>query len=388
MPAPERVLAVIDTLGPGGAEHALLTLLPALQRRGHECLLVALGPPYDLVPEFESRGVEVRRLEAESLHSLAVVCARLARLIHSFTPSVVHAHLFLAELSVAMTRGVGPHALRLVTFHNLAYFSYPPSTLRRRLRRALDRVAVSRGMDGRIAVSHAVQSHYAQSLGLGSTVIHNGVDPEEVQNAEAVDARTTRAQFGVSSQGKMLLCAGRFRHEKGHRFLIEAVGRLKQRGLGPRLVLAGTGPLTADVVAEVRKRNLGDEVQFVGHLDHAQLMRVMAAADIVVVPSTYEGLSVTAEEALMLGKPVVASRVGGLPEVVEDGRTGLLVPPADPTALADSLQKLLTDRSLRERLGNHGRGRAAQLFTATRAAIAHERLFADIRGSASAISRL
>ncbi len=229
-------------------------------------------------------------------------------------------------------------------------------------------------------MSGAVKQHYAEALGLEPIeIIHNGVDADEMSVARGADGEAIRRRLGIPSGRSLLLCAGRFRHEKGHRYLIAALSELKERGVQPALVLAGTGPLADAVATDVGHRGLRDQVQFVGHLDHAELMELMAAVDIVVVPSVHEGLSVTAAEALMLGKPVIASNVGGLAEVVEAGISGVLVPPADPAALAGSIARLILDEALRKCLGKEGERRAMRRFRVADVAAAHERLFERLR---------
>jgi glycosyltransferase involved in cell wall biosynthesis len=379
LPAPERVLTVIDTAGPGGAERSVLTLLAALRARGHRCAMVALGPPYDLAPAFRERGLEVALLRLEQPTSLPGTCRALVGIIHRFRPTVVHAHGFLAGLCVAFTRPLTPSAVRVVTFHNLGYASYPVVTFRRRLRRAADRWAMRSGMDAWIAVSGAVRDHYRDTLRLASIeVIPNAVNVKDVLVHRDQDAATSRGRLGASPGRTLLLCAGRFRHEKGHRYLVAALADLRERDIQPMLVFAGDGPLRDSVAADVAQRGLIDHVKFLGQLDHSRLLDVMAAADVVVAPSTHEGFSITAAEALLLGKPVIASRVGGLPELVEDGRSGLLVAPSDVEGLARAIERLTRDEELRDRLGGQGSATTQRLCSTERVADAHEQLFASL----------
>jgi glycosyltransferase involved in cell wall biosynthesis len=377
--APERVLTVIDTAGPGGAERSVLTLLPALLAHGHRCILVALGPPYDLAPAFREQGIEVRLLGLERRMSLPGACRALTGIVHTLRPTVVHAHGFLAGLCVALTRPLSPAAARVVTFHNLGYASYPVVTLRRRLRRAADRWAMRSGMDAWIAVSGAVRDHYREALRLASIeVIPNAVNIDHIVARRDTDFTAIRSRFGASPGRTLLLCAGRFRHEKGHRYLVAALAELAERDIRPLLVFAGDGPLRDAVAADVAKRGLIDQVKFVGQLDHARLLEVMAAADVVVAPSTYEGFSITAAEALLLGKPVVASRVGGIPELVEHGRSGLLVAPSDVEGLACAIERLTRDEELKIRLGRQGSATTQRLCSTERVVKAHEQLFASL----------
>ncbi len=379
MSARERVLTVIDTAGPGGAERSVLTLLPALRARGHRCSLVALGPPYDLAPAFKEQGVEVALLGLERRMSLPGTCHALMGIVHTFRPTVVHAHGFLSGLCVALTRPLAPATARVATFHNLGYASYPVVSLRRRLRRAADRWAMRSGMDAWIAVSGAVREHYRDALRLASIeVIPNAVNVEDVVAHRDSDAAASRSRVGASPGRPLLLCAGRFRHEKGQRYLVAALAELRERDVRPLLVFAGDGPLRDAVAADVGQRGLIDQVEFVGQLDHSRLLDVMAAADILVAPSTHEGFSITAAEALLLGRPVIASRVGGIPELVEDGRSGLLVAPADVKSLARAIERLTEDEELRIRLGGKGSATTERLCGTERVADAHEQLFASL----------
>jgi glycosyltransferase involved in cell wall biosynthesis len=377
--APERVLTVIDTAGPGGAERSVLTLLPALRARGHHCPLVALGPPYDLAPAFREQGLEVELLTLERRTSLPGTCRALMGIVHTFRPTVVHAHGFLAGLCVASTRPLAPAAAHVATFHNLGYASYPIVSLWRQARRVADRWAMRYGMDGWIAVSRAVRDHYRDALHLASIeVIPNAVNVEDVLAHRRSDAAASRSRLGAPPQRTLLLCAGRFRHEKGHRYLVAALDELRGRDIQPVLVIAGDGPLRDAVATDVAQRGLTDQVKFVGQLDHSRLLDVMAAADVVITPSTHEGFSITAAEALLLGKPVIASRVGGIPELVEDGRSGLLVAPSDVEGLARAIERLTRDEELRGRLGGQGSATTQRLCSTERVADAHEQLFASL----------
>jgi glycosyltransferase involved in cell wall biosynthesis len=377
--APERVLTVIDTAGPGGAERSVLTLLPALRAHGHRCPLVALGPPYDLAPAFREQGIEVRLLGLERRMSLPGACHALTGIIHTFRPTVIHAHGFLAGLCVASTRPLVPGVARVVTFHNLGYASYPVVTMRRRLRRAADRRAMRSGMDAWIAVSGAVRDHYRDALRLASIeVIPNAVNVEDVLAHRDTDSAAIRGRLGASPRRTLLVCAGRFRHEKGHRYLVAALAELRERDVRPMLVFAGDGPLRDAVAADVAQHGLIDQVKFVGQLDHSRLLEVMSAADVVVAPSTHEGFPITVAEALLLGKPVIGSGVGGIPELVEDGRSGLLVAPSDVEGLARAIERLTQDEELKIRLGGQGSATTQRLCSTERVAEAHEQLFASL----------
>jgi glycosyltransferase involved in cell wall biosynthesis len=129
------------------------------------------------------------------------------------------------------------------------------------------------------------------------------------------------------------------------------------------VTFAGGGPLEGDLSREIQRLGLASVVSMLGPQDHGAMLSAMAEADIVVVPSRFEGFGLTALEGMALGRPVLATTAGGLPEVIEHGVSGWLVPPNDPAALAQGLANLLGDVPLRARLAAAGRQRAQEKFS-------------------------
>lgn len=149
----------------------------------------------------------------------------------------------------------------------------------------------------------------------------------------------------------------------------------------PHLALAGDGALRAELQDAVSTMGLDDRVHFLGQLDHDDLLHLTAAADAVVLSSTHEGLPVTVVEAMAAGTPVVATAVGGIPEVVEDGRSGLLVPPGDPPALAGAIERILRDGDLRARIAAGGAARVREFCPIEQIAERHEALYDSLVGA-------
>ncbi len=345
MSAPRvRVLFVIESLGRAGAEQALLGLTVALREQGVDSEVVALWPPYILAEAFEAQGIRVHRLDVGHRWNAAAVLWKLGRLQRDF--DVVHAHLFFADLYVGLARGWARSTPRFVTFHNLAYQARPATTLFHRARKVLDGAAHRRLFDGLFAVSHAVAAHFKEELGLGQDV---GVVPNPVHVASST--RSSRARFGWSEADFVLCFPGRFVAEKGHGDLLEGFRALRARGVPAKLLLVGGGPLLEDFREEVRREGLGAWVAFTGTVPHPEVLGLLRAADAFVSTSTSEAFGLAAAEAMALGLPVVVTDVGGHPELVSHDRTGLLVPPRDPAALADALERLHREPPLRRLLG-------------------------------------
>jgi glycosyltransferase involved in cell wall biosynthesis len=186
-----------------------------------------------------------------------------------------------------------------------------------------------------------------------------------------------RERFGIPQDALLVVGVGRLVEKKGFRFLVEAAAQAR----GVHVLLAGDGDLRGALEADARR--LSAPVVFAGALDREQVKRALAAADVVVVPSVVDragnvdGLPNVLLEALASGRPVVASALAGIPDVVESGVNGLLVPPGDPAVLAAALESLAKDPEARGRLGRAARERAARDLTWDRAARAFEGMYAE-----------
>lgn len=229
-----------------------------------------------------------------------------------------------------------------------------------RMRRWVD--AASQGsVDRFIAVSSAV----------ADALRENGVDPERVVTiANGIDIAQVRADAqlpepeGLLAAGPLVGFVGRLAPVKGAEYFVRMAALLDFRMPGARFVVAGSGPEEGRLRASADAFKLGERILFLGRVPSAA--SVLNACDVIVLPSLSEGSPLVAAEAMALGKPVVATRVGGLPDVVLDGETGLLVPPADPEALAAAVSRLLRDPALASQLGEAGARRADEHFTVER----------------------
>jgi glycosyltransferase involved in cell wall biosynthesis len=191
-------------------------------------------------------------------------------------------------------------------------------------------------------------------------VILNGIDFDRVR-AATPEARTRlRAEFAVEG-GHLLLIAARLHPEKGYEYLFRALPRIRKNVKGPlRLLVAGSGPFEAAYRQQVAALGCEEIVHFLGFRN--DVSDLMTAADLVLLPSVAEAFGLAAAEALYLGVPVVATRVGGIPEIVSDGIDGVLVPPADSGALADAIVELLSDEPRRLKLAGAGRAKVGERF--------------------------
>ena len=203
------------------------------------------------------------------------------------------------------------------------------------------------------------------------------------------DAEQVTSQPRIHRDGAFkILFVGRLVERKGVAGLVDAVGRLAA-SVRARLEIVGDGPERSRLEAQVREAALGDRVALRGRVSAAELRRAYAEADVLVLPSVLdsrndtEGLGVVLLEAMSYGVPVVGSRVGGIPDIIVDGATGLLVPPGDPAALAAALRHLAADPDLRAQLGSAGCAHVREHFTWERIVAQWEACYDAARGAAA-----
>lgn len=345
------VLHVIESLTTGGAERLLVTVLPELVRQGMRAEAVVLRAPFDLKADLEAQGILVHVLPKRGKWALLGSARDLARLARERDADILHAHLYFPTVITALAR-----RLRLfsgvthASFHNLAYSGANKRTWKLILRQKLAKFLVPRGIDQPQSVSRASASHFASSYGLRNiVVIHNAM---EMRKLETIDV----------SSGDALVLPGRLVQEKGHLDLIAALALLQTPC--PPVIFAGDGPLRADLEEKILATGL--PITITGRLTYADMLNTVARARLVVIPSRQEGFGLTALEALALGRPVVATTSGGLPEVMGD--LGYQVAPADPRSLAAALETVLADPIWMREQEAAGPGQAAQFAVPTIAA--------------------
>ena len=372
------VIWVTPYLQRGGTEHHILYLLQSVRWSVPPLLL---GPPGPLAQAFEEAGAVVRFFDDPTgnwwrgLRSFrralaqAVMERRVPDPDGAALRPIVHVHgaAELAWLAARLVRRAG--ASMLFTTHGYfgsgARWSYRIAA--RLLRSA--RIPV-------IAVSTEERSRWMQN-GFPSeriTVVHNGV-PDPGGGAERLELL---ARLGVSVPPDSFLVgvAARLEPQKGVAVLVEALVRLAPTHPRLRCVIMGDGSLRAHLEAQVRRSGLEGRVFFTGSVERAA--RYFPAFDVLCLPSLEEALPLSLIEAMAAGCAVVASRVGGIPEVVRDGVEGLLVPPGDPQALAEALERLLVDPGRLADMRRAARRRYDEAFTARHMALATLRVYRRI----------
>jgi glycosyltransferase involved in cell wall biosynthesis len=369
---PLRVAHVIETLGTGGAERLVADVVRRLDRGRFESRVFPLDEPLDLRGEIESAGVEVDPILVAPRRRPVACLRSLARGLRRFRPGVVHTHLYYGNVMGRIAARLAGGAPVVTTLHNPDYTFEARGTLLFRGRKLLDRLTGSRNA-ALVAVSRAVADDFRRHMGWKHIrVVPNGVDLRSY--APGGDAR---AAAEWPSPGLRLLSVGRLHPQKGHRVLLDAMSAARAAGARLSLLVAGEGGERPALEAQVAALGLQGGVRFAGRRDVRPLL---AAADVFVFPSLYEAVGIALLEAMACALPVVASRTGGIPEVVEDGVSGILVAPGDADDLARALIALERDPERRRRLGVAARARA-EAFDVGATVRALESVYEEVAGA-------
>jgi glycosyltransferase involved in cell wall biosynthesis len=369
--APLRIAHVTGEHGFSGGEVQVFLLMEGLRARGHANLLVC---PPDSRPEREARrrGFAVECVAMRSDLSVGAAL-RVAALLRRRAPALVHCHTGRANWVGA----IGARWARVPALSTRRMDRRVKRGLRTRwlYRRLLRRVA---------AISPAVERRLLEARVAPERirVIWSAVDPEALR--PSAPREVLRAQLGAAPETPVLLVAANLVRRKGVDVLLAAVAALAPRSRSA-LWVAGDGPERAVLEAAAARLGIAERVLFLGR--RSDVPDLLEACDAFVLPARKEGLGVAALEAMARGRPVVASAVGGLAEIVIPERTGLLVPPGDAAALAAALERLLADPGLAWRLGAAGAARVAEHFLAEHMVSAYEALYREILAESSAGAR-
>jgi glycosyltransferase involved in cell wall biosynthesis len=350
---PIRVLEAITPSRIGGAEVFVADFCRRLPAMGAQVTLFCpKGRPF--LDYAMSRGVDsINWNTYGKIDPLTVV--RLVKLIRSRGIDVIHTHLSTASL-------LGAFAAKLARRRSVAHVH------------GLNSATCFRYSDRVVAVSEAAK-RFLCAQGLDEKriqVVHDGVDLDCFQPVPLDEARL---RLGLDPKQFVFGVFGRLSAEKGQSTAIEALFLLRRQGVDAQLVIAGDGADRETLEKSAQALGIGDSVLFAGFVEDVR--ELMSACDAVAVPSLKEGFGLAAVEAMALERPVVASNVGGLPEIVVPDQTGFLFSSGDPAALAQALSELAGNPPLAQSLGKQGRERGEECFDQTKQ---FEKVLAILRG--------
>ncbi len=366
---PPTILHLIETGGAGGAEQMMVHLAAGLSPEYHsEAALIRDGW---LGTALRQRNIPVTLLRYPSgalseLRDLAAL-GDIFRLVRQNQVAVIHTHEFLMNMLGLVASKVTGIPL-VATVHGKNY--YPDRVRRRFAYRSVGRFAGQM-----VAVSEDIRRFLHEKVGIASTrvrVIPNGVPAHEQPAQERLLA--LRQSLELETDARVVICVGNLYPVKGHKHLIDASSLVTPRFPRALFLVVGRGRLREELEGYARQRRVDGHFRFLGHRDDVQ--DLLALSDIFVLPSLSEGTPLALLEAMAAGLPPVASRVGGVGEVIEDGKTGLLVPPGDSQALAESIITLLQDDHQAKVMGEHARDLVAHRFSLDAMVQAYQEIYA------------
>ena len=351
---PLRIAHVVSSLNVGGMEQFVVRLAAHQRRQGEQVSIVTLhdGP---LHARADESGVPAQILNApHKFGRLAQGAWHFRRL----RPDIIHAHNTTSLHFAALGARVSGARL-LITCHGRG-----KGTPRRLGEWERDRTRAA------VAVSHAVRDEVEREFAGRVVVIHNGIDGTLPTRPRA----QVRAELGLREGQPTAIVVARMDALKGHATLLRALALLRETGSRLTTLFVGDGDERPDLERLARESGLdAAHIRFLGF--RQDVTDLLAASDLFVLPSLSEGLPLSILEAMSQGLPIVASNVGGIPELVENGRQGVLVPPGDARILADALQKLACDADLRQTMGAAGQARVTASFGFDRMAAQYAALY-------------
>ena len=334
-----KVLHLIDSGGMYGAERVILTLLEELKYSEYQGVLGCIRERKNEIPRIA--------LEAEML-GIPVVNFTMRRGLNPFGIRQIRSFIQDNGIKIAHTHGYKPNIFIGLSFHNKVKavstvhgWAKKAAGIKGRAYEYLD-VQALKWFDSIIAVSKAVVRDL-RNRGVRESkinIIYNGLKTNDGRKNYSISQ--VRKEYGFDDSSLVIGSVGRLAEVKGYKYLIKAMPSVLKEIKNCNLLIAGEGPTRGHLELLIKRNNLNDRVRLLGYVENVD--KFLTAIDLFVLPSLSEGLPISLLEAMAAGKPVIASAVGGIPEVIDDGSSGILVPAANMHALGKSIVELLHDR--------------------------------------------
>lgn len=368
-----RVVMLIESLDGGGAERFTVGLARALDPERFDVVVCASRDPgHNRDPIPHAAGVRAMMLGRRRILS-PLAWLPLVRYLRRARVDVLHSHMFGSNVWAVLLGRLARVPVVIATEHSWTYSG-------QRVRKLLDGFWVGRLATAFVAVSpedarRMVELEHVPARRV--RMISTGLlrDPAELQAA----AGDLRDELGLAPGTPLVGSVAMLRPMKAVDVLVSAFARLRGRVPDAHLVIAGDGPLRGEIEALIRDLGVGDAVHLLGVRE--DVPNILRSLDVAVLPSDSEGSPIALLEAMVAGRAIVATRVGGMPHIIDEGACGVLVPPRDPGALAAAVAGLLEDPGRRAELGERARRRALDDFTLERVAEQWQALYEELRST-------
>jgi len=364
-----RVLHVLANLGAGGAERMAVHIVLGLNRQRFRPAVVAYSGRYgsDLEQKLDEAGIKTWFLGKGPGFEWRTYY-RLHRVFKEFRPDIVHTHVHVMRYAFPSLVYFKPR-LMVHTVNNIAERELEPRA------RWLQHLAYRRGVIP-VAVAQEVATSLERLYGIGNCRVVWNCVPTDLYAMPQTPRELWRARNGFSTDDTLFVCVARFAPQKNHALLINAFARGPAADPKAHLVLVGQGALRAQSQERVNRLGLTGRVHFLGL--RTDIPDVLGAADIFVLSSDYEGNPLSVIEAMAAGLPVASTAAGGVPELLQNGKEGLIVQPGQAEQLAEAMVTLLKDPELRKTMGAAAAARAKEKFDVAAMVNAYEELYDEI----------
>jgi glycosyltransferase involved in cell wall biosynthesis len=367
-----RVLHILANLGAGGAERMAVHIVRGLNRQRFEPAVVAYSERVgsDLEQQLDEDGLKTWFLGKGPGFGWRTY-HRLHRVFKEFRPDIVHTHVHVMRYAFPSLLYFKPR-LMVHTVNNIAECEIEPRA------RWLQRLAYRQGVIP-VAVAREVAVSLERLYGIGSCRVVWNCIPTDLYASPQTTRAAWRAKQGFLEEDILFVCVARFAAQKNHALLINAFAKGPASDPRAHLVLAGEGVLRAQLQERVNKLGLTSRVHFIGL--RTDIPDVLGAADVFVLSSDYEGNPLAVIEAMAAGLPVASTAVGGVPELLQNGREGFIVQPGRAEQLSEAMMTLLKDANLRCAMGAAAGTRAKEKFDVSAMIRAYEELYNEISTS-------
>jgi glycosyltransferase involved in cell wall biosynthesis len=366
---PINILHIMSKLPVGGVENQLLMILGKYDRRKLCPLVCSLSDKGEIGKEIEDSGIEVF-----SLHKLKhrfdwTIVKDIYNLIETRNVKIVRTHQYHANLYGRLAAWLAKVPCIVASVHNVY-------TVDRKIHRRIMNKFLSRCSDKVVAVSETVKRDVLTYDGLAEDkvkVIYNGIDTDRFLN---LNGGLIRSKLDISSEAPVVGTIGRLTLQKGQKYLIDAVSTLREKFPQIVLLIVGDGPLRGELENYIRTLGIDRNIILLG--TRRDIPPLLSAMDIFVLPSLWEGLGTALIEAMAAGKPIIATDIPAIREIINSEKVGILVPAKDSKAIASSVELLLDNKTLAETIGNSAKKRAFSHFNLDNTVQRYTSLFEDI----------
>jgi glycosyltransferase involved in cell wall biosynthesis len=362
-----RVVHIINSMEVGGAQRQILNLFHAIDRERFDLRLICLIDKGTFGEQLEQEGFPVVALGKSNRIDPGML-VRLVRQLRAWRPDIVHTSVFTSNLWGRLAAILSRVPVRIV--HEQSTVS-----LEKWYRREIDRL-LAPWTHRVLAVSEDLRRRIVAEEGIGQDrveVLYNAVDCRAIQT----ELHKGTPDGLPGTPGRRVGIVGRIEYRKDHSTLVQAAAQVVREIPDATFLLVGDGPDRDKIAAEIAHYGLVERFVLLG--ERGDVPRLLGAFDVYALSSITEGLSLSILEAMAAGRPVMATRVGGNSELLDEGACGILVSPGDPVAMAQALIGLLTHPAETQQLGNRARERAESLFDIRAVATRLERIYAKCR---------